>query len=95
MRVTIRISGEHAQAAAQTLTEKIGLPVGIPDGQPGAVAMKDGKAEVLLGVNASHFNSIVAPALAPMIRLDNNPAGIFSPDAAWDGRGGVLDLKAI
>ena len=46
-------------------------------------------------MNASHFNSIVAPALAPMIRFDNNPAGIFSPDAAWDGRGGVLDLKAI
>lgn len=95
MTITIRISGEHAQAAAQTLTEKIGLPVGTPHGQPSAVAMKDGKAEVLIGVNSKYFNSIVAPALVPMIRLENNPAGIFSPDAVWDGRGGVLDLKAV
>ena len=97
MTITIRISGEHAKAAAETLTKNIGgLPVGTPIGQDGPVKMtEDGKAEVLLGVHAQHFNSIVAPALAPHIKLDSNPDGIFSPDATWEPRVGVLELKAL
>lgn len=94
MTITIRISGEHAQAAAQTLTEKIGLPIGKPEGQPDFIKMTDdGKAEFLLGVNAKYFNSIVAPAIAPHIRLPNNPDGIFSPEAVWAGD--TLELKAL
>ena len=97
MTITIRISGEHAKAAAETLTQNIGsLPIGKPEGQDSFVTMKpDGTAELLLGVNAKLFNSFVAPVLAPHIRLDSNPKGIFSPDATWDQNLGVLALKAI
>lgn len=94
MTITIRISGEHAQAAAETLTKTIGLPIGRPEGQPDFVKMtEDGKAEVLLGVNARYFNSIVAPAIAPHIRLPGNPDGLFSPEATWAGD--TLELKAL
>lgn len=94
MSITIRISGEHAKSAAETLTSTIGLPVGKPEGQAEFVKMtEDGKAEIVLGVNAKFFNALVAPAIAPHIRLEHNPAGIFSPEATWNG--GTLDLKTI
>lgn len=94
MPITIRISGEHAKAAAETLTQTIGLPIGRPDGQDGFVKItEEGKAEILLGVNAAHFNSIVAPAVLPFIKTDSRPEGIFVPEALWGG--GVLELRAV
>lgn len=94
MSITIRISGAHAKAAAEEFTQKIGLPVGTPDGQDGPVKLTgDGKAEVILGVHATHFNAIVAPAVLPFIRTASKPDGIFIPEAIWGG--GVLELTAV
>lgn len=92
--ITIRISGEHAKAAADKLIKDTDLPLGKPEGQEGFVRMtEDGKAEILVGVHPKLFNSFVAPVIAPHIRLDNNPTGVLSPDSTWNA--GTLELKAL
>ena len=90
--IKIRISGEYAKAAAQTLSETLWFPQAQNDDKGPVFTMENGDAELRLGVSAQQFR-MVAEALEPLIKTDQNPDGIFSPHAVWANP--TLELKAL